>query len=212
MKRMLIAATALAVAATLTNCGGDDELESPGTNEPTSTPPATSASQSASPSPTVDREAWRSKFTDEQLREFDYALRTWERFGELMEPYRRESGDPDDVRRIFETYTYNPTGFTDSYIASYVEGGVRQLGPPTPVYVTGRKIEVNKKGSLVEFDQCTDYSTLKLERNGKPIKDASPATHNTAILRVQMGYDAGTQAREGGWRVLTSKVVDKPCE
>lgn len=77
MKRMGIAATALALAATLTGCAGDDEPESLDTNEPATTPSVTSAPTSPSPSPTVDRDAWRSKLTNAQLREFDYALRTW---------------------------------------------------------------------------------------------------------------------------------------
>lgn len=210
MKRMGIAATALALAATLTGCAGDDEPESLDTNEPATTPSVTSAPTSPSPSPTVDRDAWRSKLTNAQLREFDYALRTWKRFGEQMAPYYRQPGDPDEVRRIFEQYTYNATAYTDSYIANYVQGGVRIIKSTTPLYVAGRKIELNKKGGLIEFDQCTDYRDVEMRRNGKPIPPGPK--NDTAILRVQMGYDPGTEAREGGWRVLTSKVVDKPCE
>lgn len=209
--RAWLAATAVAAVVLLTAAScGDDDPDGPGLNDPTSTPPSTSPSTSPTSSPSVDRDAWRSKFTEEQLREFDHALRDWERFGELLEPYEREPGDPDKVRRIYERYTYNATGYTDSYIASYVKGGVRLLTPPTPLYVTGKKITLNKKGSLVEFDQCTDYRKVDMRRNGKRVPFGVKS--DTATLRVQMSYDPGTASRDGGWRVFTSKVVDKPCE
>jgi predicted small lipoprotein YifL len=213
MKRTLFAATALALAATLTGCGGDDEPESPGSDGPPTTAPSTSPPQSSSPSPTVDRDAWREKFADKQLREFDYALREWQKYGRQMDAYRSHPPEnPEEVRRLFEKYSYNATALFDSYVMNYVEGGVRIVTPPEPLYITGRKIEVNKKGSLVEFDQCTDYTRLDIRRDGKPVKGAAPTTNDTAIIRAQMAYAPATETTEGGWRVLSSKVVDKPCE
>lgn len=210
--RAWLAATVVAAVVLLTAAScGDDDPDGPGLNDPTSTPPSTSASASPSPSPSVDRDAWRSKFTEKQLREFDDALRTWKRFGQLMEPHYRQPTDADKVRRIFQRYTYNATGYTDSYTANYLKGGVRVIKSTTPLYVTGRKVKLDKKGGLVEFDQCTDYREVDMRRNGKPMPTG--VKNDTAILRVQMAYDPGTSSREGGWRVFTSpKVVDKPCE
>ncbi|MDP3889749.1 hypothetical protein [Nocardioides sp.] len=211
MKRTLIAATVLALAGTLSSCAVDDEPKADPT--PTkSASPSPSASTTPTASPSADSDAWREEFTDEQLQEFDYALRKWRRYGELMDSHRSEPPeDPKDVREVFEKYTYNATGLFHSYVMNYVEGGVRIVTPPTPVSVTGRKIEANEKGSLVVFDQCNDYTTLDIRRDGKPIEGASPTKNDTAIIRVQMGYEPATDTLEGGWRILTSKVVDKPC-
>lgn len=214
MKRTLMAATALALAGNLAGCGDDggEPAADPTPNPSASTTSPTPATTEPSASPSVDPDAWRLKFTHQQLREFDYALREWERYGQLMDSHRSEPPDnPEDVREVFEQYTYNATGLFDSYVMNYVEGGVRIVTPPTPVSVTGRKIEANKKGSLVVFDQCNDYTTLDIRRDGKPIKGASPTKNDTAIIRVRMGYEPATDTLKGGWRILTSKVVDKPC-
>lgn len=197
----------LAVGAS--GCGGDDD---PGPDPDALPTPTTSAPTSAtttpteSTSPAAEPGAWRANFTEEQLTAYDRALATWKQFGELQERYQRSPVDRDTVLKFYERYTHNATALTDSYTVNFIEGGVRIPSQPTPLTWTGRKIELNPKGSLVEFDQCTDYTTLDIQRNGKPVKGAAPTKNPSAIVRVQMDSDA-----DGTWRLFTSKVVDKPC-
>jgi hypothetical protein len=202
---VLVAALGLGAAS----CRGDED---PGDDPGAQPTPTTSAATSATPtptettSPTPDPEAWRAKFTKDQLTAFDRALQVWNQYGELTERYRRDPVDRETAQDLFEKYTHNATALTASYEANFINGGVRQLSAPTALTWTGRKIELNSLGGLVEFDQCTDYTTLDIERDGKPIADAAPTKNPTAILRVQMDSDA-----KGNWRLLESKVVDKPC-
>lgn len=150
--------------------------------------------------------SWPADFNDTELRAFDAAIRTWKRYSELMERYRRDPVGRATVLKVYEEYTHNATALADSYVRNYVEGGVRQLSAPTPLSWTARMIELNDKGSLIEFDQCTDYTTLDLQRDGKPVEDTKPENDH-AILRVQMASDA-----EGTWRQLSTELVDEPCE
>ena len=205
---VLVAALALGAAS----CGGDED---PG-NDPGAQPtPTTSAPTSATPtqtptestSPTPDPEAWRAEYTKEQLTEYDRAAAAWDRFAELQDKYQRDPVDRETIRQLYENYTHNAAALTASYEAAYINGGVRTLTPPTPLTRTIRKIEVGDKGSLVEFDQCFDYTTVNIRQHGKPLAGALPTENDTAIIRIQMDSDA-----QGGWRVFSTKVVDKPCE
>ena len=213
MAQRHIVSTAVLVAALAlgaSGCGGDDDpgedpsaLPTATTSAPTS---ATTTPPTESTSPTTAPEAWRAKFSKEQLTAYDRALTTWKQFEEMQERYQRTPVDREIVLTFYERYTHNATALTDSYEANFIDGGVRIPSQPTPLTWTGRKVELNPKGSLVTFDQCTDYTTLDIQRNGKPVEDASPTDNASAIVRVQMDSDA-----EGSWRLFSSKVVDKPC-
>jgi hypothetical protein len=209
--RHAVSAAILVAAMTLgvSGCGGDDD---PG-NDPsalptptTSTPTSATTAPTESTSPTTNAEAWRAKFTKEQLTAYDRALAAWKQFEELQERYQRKPVDRETVLSFYERYTHNANALTDSYEANFINGGVRIPSQPTPLTWTGRKIELNAQGGLVEFDQCTDYTTLDIRRNGEPVANAAPTKNDSAIVRVQMDADA-----EGTWRLFTSKVVDKPC-
>ena len=205
---IMVAALGLGAAS----CGGGDD--DPG-NDPSAQPaPTSSAPTSATPtptptstSPTADPEAWRAEYTEEQLTTYDRAAAAWDRFRELQDRYQRQPVDRETIQQLYEKYTHNASALTASYEAAYINGGVRTLTPPTPLTRTVREISVNPKGSLVEFDQCFDYTTVDIRQNGKPLEGALPTKNDTAIIRIQMDSDA-----EGNWRVFTSKVVDKPCE
>lgn len=198
----------LALGAAGCGGGGDRPGGEPSRTTATASPSSTDSNGKPSPSTSASPalEVWREKFSSEQLIAYDQALATWKQYSAIMERYRREPVGRATVQKVFEQYTYNVTALTDSYVANYVKGGVRQLSPPTPRSWTGRKIKLNPKGSLVEFDQCTDYTTVDIRRNGRPIEGAAPTENDTAILRVQMSSDKG-----GSWRSLSTKVVDKAC-
>ncbi len=124
----LVAALGLGAAS----CGGDED---PG-NDPGAQPaPTTSAPTSATPtqtpteanSPTPDPEAWRAKYTKQQLTEYDRAAAAWDRFGELQDKYQRDPVDRETIRQLYEKYTHNAAALTASYEAAYVNGGVRTL-------------------------------------------------------------------------------------
>lgn len=211
-RRSISAILVAAVALGASSCSGDDD---PG-NDPGARPtPTTSATASAtttptpteSTSPTPNPDAWRAEYTKEQLTEYDRAAAAWDRFGELQDKYQREPVDRETVQKLYEKYTHNAAALTASYEAAYINGGIRTLTPPTPLARTVRKIVVGAKGSLVEFDQCFDYTTVDIRQNGKPLEGALPTENDTAIIRIQMDSDA-----KGDWRVFSTKVVDKPCE
>lgn len=157
-----------------------------------------------------DRDAWRADFSAEQVEAFDAALADHKRFGELMQPFEEEPADVDQVRPIFERYSMNPADDLASYVATFVDGGMRIIVPPEPLYVTGRSIDVNDKGGVVEFDQCTDYSVADVRRDGKAYEGARPTSNETAILRIRMISSTG-EGNRGVWQSMSAKVVDEPC-
>lgn len=203
---ILVAALTLGVSG----CGGDDDPGNDPSALPSPTAPASTSATTTAPtqqtSPTTNAEAWRATFTKEQLTAYDRALATWTQFEELQERYQRKPIDRETILRFYERYTHNANALTDSYEANFINGGVRIASQPTPLTRTARKVELNAHGGLVEFDQCTDYTTLDVRRNGEPVANAAPTKNDSAIVRVQMDADA-----EGTWRLFTFKVVDKPC-
>lgn len=180
-------------------------------DEPSKTArPAPMASTPAGP----DRDAWRAEFSAEQLQLFDGALRDWQEYNRLMAGFNSSPPkDVSEVNRTLERYhSIRSEVLFGAYVKSYVKGGVRMVHPPEALYVTGRKARGDANDGLVEFDQCTDYSVAKMERDGVPFNGA-PTSGKSAILQVTMsGEVAEGGARDTVWSIVSSKVVDEPCE
>ena len=205
---VLIAALALGASG----CGGEDDpgndasaLPTPTTSAPTSattTPPPESTSATAEP------EAWRAKFSKDQLAAYERALQVWKQYGEITGAYFREPPkDLETVRRTYERFTYNAAARYDSYVETVVDGGLRVVTPPEPISYRGRSITLDPKGDLVVVVQCNDYSNADYRRRGERIKpEVANSGRTTARQRIELGSDLA-----GTWRILEIETVDRTC-
>lgn len=197
MKRTLIAATALSLAATLTGCGGGDEPTAdptPTTESPS--PSATSPSATTTPEPT-----WDDKFSPAQMKRYRAARDRWLEFWEFYSEITRKGVDTPGARQGFEQYTMNPLGERSRFLDTYVRGGVRMEVAPEVLRTSAEKITQNQ----VDFNYCLDDTHSRtVNING----DVNPKPeHLRRLVTVQMVKAAG------GWRTLgylhSGKV--RPC-
>lgn len=201
------------VALGASGCSGDSPGAAPTNTVPTTVGSSPSASMSptatATESATPTQDAWRAKFSAKELAAMDGAIAAWQAYGEAIQPFYAEPGSEAEVRKIFERYSMSPDLDTANYVRGTIDGGVRQVRSPVPLYIRGKSVELNPKGSLATFVQCTDYSSALVTQNGKKVNPG--VTGDTAPITIQMSYSIKAPGRAPGWRVYTAKVVDKPC-
>lgn len=191
MKRTVIAATALALAGTLTGCGGDDEPKV----DPTPTE-STSPSATTTPEPT-----WDDKFSPAQMKRYRAARDRWLEYWSKYTEAARKGVDTPGVKQMFEQYTMNPLGERSRFLDTYVRGGVRMEVPPEVLWTSAEKITKNQ----VDFNYCLDDTNSRtVNTNG----DVNPKPEQLRrLVTVQMVKAAGA------WRTLGYLHEDKvrPC-
>lgn len=210
-RRTVSAILVAALALGASSCSGDDD---PGNDPSARSTPTTSAPTSAtttpadSISPTADAEAWRAKFSEDQLTAYERALQVWKQYSEITAAYFREPPkDLETVRRTYERFTYNPAARYDSYVETVVDGGLRVVTPPEPISYSGRSITLESEGDHVVLIQCNDYSNSDYRRNGERIEpEVANGGKTTALQRIELGSD-----QAGTWRILKIETVDQIC-
>ncbi|WP_408899819.1 hypothetical protein ACJ5H2_21790 (plasmid) [Nocardioides sp. R1-1] len=160
MKRTLIAATALALAGTLTGCGGDDEPKA----DPTPTE-STSPSATTTPEPT-----WDDKFSPAQMKRYRAARDRWLEFWAFYTEIARKGVDTPGVMQGFEKYTMSPLGERSAFLDSYVRGGARMEVPPEVLWTSATKIGKE----TVDFRYCLDNTNIRITVNGKVTPQKPP--------------------------------------
>lgn len=162
MKRMLIAATTLALAGTLSGCVGDDEPKA----EPT---PGESASASASESNTPDP-TWDDEFSPAQLKSYRAARDRWLEFWHFYTEITRKGEDTPGVKSGFEKYTMFSTSEYSSFLDSYVRSGARMDTPPEVLWTSATKIGKDR----VDFNYCLDNTNIRITVNGQVTPQEPP--------------------------------------
>jgi len=173
MKRTLIAATALALAATLAGCGGDDEPKA----DPTPTEPSTATpSPSASPTP---EPTWDNQFSPAQLKRYRAARDRWLEYWRFLNDAQRKGVDTPGVKATFEKYSMSPLTDYSRFLEIYVQGGARTEVPPKVLWTSASKIGP----TTVVFNYCLDHSDARITVNGNPNPIEPPYRR---LLTVQM--------------------------
>jgi hypothetical protein len=162
MKRTLIAATALALAGTLSSCGGDDEPQA----DPTPTKSASpTASATSTPEPT-----WDDKYSPAQLKRYRAARDRWLEFWRFYTDITRKGVDTPGVKSGFEQYSMFPTSEYSSFLDSYVRGGARMEVPPEVLWTSASRI----RKDTVDFNYCLDNTNIRITVNGKVTPQKKP--------------------------------------
>lgn len=193
MKRMLIAATALTLAGTLSGCGGDDEPKA----EPTPTESAsTSASESNTPEPT-----WDDEFSPAQMKNYRAARDRWLEYWKAYTQAARTGADTPGVKAMFEKYSLTPLGERSRFLDLYVRGGVRMEVPPKVLWTSAAKIQAK----TVIFNYCLDDTDSRtVNTNGDVNPRPNPLRR---LVTVQM------EKTSEGWKkrgYLNQEKV-RPC-
>ena len=176
-------------------CGGGNEPEADPTPIPTTSP-----TQSTSPTdpPGGPPEGWEDKFTRDQLNIYNAALGRWERYTELANEIYRKGKDTPEARAVLREYNLFWQRDIVTLAQVYDEAGTREERPPEPLWTYARSI----KPTQVVIIQCTNYSEVRITRNGEVI-DNKPK-HLVTPLVIQM-----TKPKGRDWMFEGSTLKDK---
>jgi len=175
MKRLLVAATTLALVVTLTGCGDSDPKSDP-TPSPT-VAPTTPAPTSAS---------WRDKYTSAQLKRYDAALGRWQSFWTQTNAVKQKGIDTPGVKAMYEEYSMTAVGDYAVFKNSYADHGARIEVPPVALWARAREIGT----SWVVIEQCTDYSKVRVTVNGDPVPQRGPDRRFVVVkMSKPQGHD-----------------------
>ncbi|MGE3412884.1 MAG: hypothetical protein AB7L91_11735 [Dehalococcoidia bacterium] len=200
MKRTLIAATTLALAGTLTGCGGDDQPESDAT-------PSTTAT--SSPTPTSDAGGppadWESNFSDEELAAAEAAMARWDEYRPLLDQIHMTGKLTPGAKATLQEYDFWWQRDMVTLGETYDKGGLRLVEGVEPLWSYAKSVRLNDDGTgEVVIVQCTNYEPLRYSRNGKPQEIEKPKHLITPLLITMTKPDG-----EHGWMHQESKLKDK---
>ncbi|GAW48040.1 MULTISPECIES: hypothetical protein [unclassified Nocardioides] len=175
MKRTVVAAIALTLAGTLAGCAGDDEPKT----KPTPSAP-TSSVPTASPTPTADPDAWRARFTPEQLKAYDAALQRFESYESRSEPIYAKGEATKAAQQLFRDYFPSPAWRVRfDELKTYEQYEVKITG--TPKVYWSRATKISDTGGSVTIRQCVDWREVKTTQHDKPTKPI--ASRQVPVLR-----------------------------
>lgn len=183
MKRILIAAAALALAGTVSACGGDDDPKA----EPT---PTKSASPSPTTPPTPDP-MWDNDFSPEQMQRYGAARDRWLEFWDFYTGAARKGVDTPGVRSGFEEYSMFPASEYSTFLDTYVRGGVRMEVPPKVLWTSASKIG---KVTII-FNYCLDQTNARTVNVNGEVDPKDPPLRR--LITVQMRNTAKGWLKQG---------------
>lgn len=167
----------MAIAVFLTACGGTTEDPSPSPTEP-----LTSA-----PSPSPSEASWRDDYTADQLANYDAALKRYEEFWSKDNDAKAKGADTPGVKAMYEDYSFTAAADYNLFVKSYVKGGVRLEVPPTALWFEAGEI----RDEWLTVVQCTDYSKMRLVKNGQTIPQGDLPPVRTIVVKMSKpkGHD-----------------------
>lgn len=161
-----VATAAILAGLTMTAaCGGNDD--------PAPLPPVTSStsSPSTSTSPTPTTPAWQSKYTKEQITEYEAALNRWSTYEQRSGPIWAAGKATPAAEALFKEFFLDPDSqFTT--LQTYDQAKVKTEGTPKVYWSKATAISDPKKagtrGMSITIQQCVDYRTRTVTTMGKP--------------------------------------------
>ena len=185
LRRSIISAVALgALALTAAACGGDDGPETLPT-------PTTSTSSTPEQSPTPTTPTWESEFTEEQLAEYNEALKRWDTYEQRSEPIWAAGKATPAAQALFKEFFLNSDEQFQT-LQSYEQVEVKIEGVPKVYWSKALAIGDPKKASQQSMTavirQCIDYRPTKTTQYGKPTKPVEsrqqPVLRDVHMLKV----------------------------
>lgn len=205
MKRTLIAA--LALAAGLAGCGGNEEpkTDPPPTSSPTASTTPTPTATAAAGGPPAD---WELKFSPSELSAAQEAMKRWEKFRRLSAEIYRQGKFTPGAKATLQEYDFWWQRNIVVLGETYDKGGLRREESVEALWSYVDSVRLNKDGTgAVTIVQCTNYEPLRYSRNGKPV-DIKKPKHLVTPLHITMTKPDV----EHGWMHQETKLKDKqPC-
>ena len=202
MAAALLAVSMLGVAG----CGGSDQKNEPASPTPSASP--TSPSSPATEEPGGPPTGWEDKYSADELNAYNAALARWQRYNELTEPIYKAGRDTPEARKIIREYELQWRRAISDLVQYYDKGGLRNEVPPSSLWTQAISVSLNPDGTgTVIIEQCTDYRSAVVTKDGKPAEGAIPK-HPITLLAVHMA-----KAKGNDWKVAALKLADKTsCE
>ena len=211
-RRRTTAAAALLAALTLgfSACGEDSDPDPDPSTSPTastSSPAPSTTSTAPTPSATGGAPAgWEDKYTHDELQAYQVALRRWQRYQQLAEPIDKAGKYTPEAEKVFKEYV--ATWQTSVLQLKDTErAGIRIEVPPAALWSIADSIKISKgiDGALMTIRQCTDYSKIRVTKNGEDISARVKPEHVYTPLLIEMTNLGGK------WKQLKTTVGKKPC-
>lgn len=187
-------------------CGGNDD--------PEPLPPVTSSpsSPSTSTSPTPTTPAWQSKYTEEQITEYEAALYRWSTYEQRSAPIWAAGKATPAAEALFREFFLDPDSqFTT--LKAYDRAKVKTEGTPKVYWSKATAISDPKKagtrGMSTTIQQCVDYRTRTVTTMGKPSELAKK--FQKPLLREIDLTKLGTMWLISGVDELSDRKA-KPCD
>ena len=140
-------------------CNGDSNADP----QPLPSTSTTSLPSSATTSPTPTPTGWESEFTDDQLAEYQEALRRWEDYERESEPLWANPKPSDATLKFFRSYFYAPEQM-QSLLERNAQVEIKIEGRSTVLWSRATRI----KASAVTIRQCVDFTSQRVTQFGEP--------------------------------------------
>lgn len=164
------------------SCDSGDPAAGP-SGEPTPGTQSQTTSTSPEASPTAS-EAWRSKYTPDQLKRFDAALERWQQFSARYNEAARRGVDTPGIEAMFGEYSTTAAVDYSAFLDQFVRGGARLEVPAVPIWFSAKEVGP----SWVVIKQCTDFSKVRVTVNGEVAKQPRPFRR---LITVRMSKTPG---------------------
>jgi hypothetical protein len=207
LRRTVAIATALAGLTLTAACGGNDD--------PETLPPATTSPSSSSPaiSPTPTTPAWESKFTKDQLAEYERALDRWTTYEQRSEPIWASGKATPAAEALFKEFFLNASGQYHT-LQTYELAKVKTEGTPKIYWSKATSISDPKKagtrGMSTVIQQCVNYRSRTVTAMGKP-SELAKKFQRPLIREISMIKVGNVTWRIAGVDDLSDRKAE-PCD
>lgn len=196
----VLAASLLLAAA----CGGGEPKGSPA-------PTSSSTLPTASSSPTTEETGgpptgWEDKYTADELEAYEAALARWQRFRQLLVPLEKEGKYTREAQTVLEEYRVSPPAGAHALRAVEKNGYRFEVANET-LWSVADSVQLSKgteiDGAVVVISQCTDYSGLRVTKNGQDVSAEVRPKHLETALLIKMTNLGGK------WKYIDSTLKDE---
>ena len=182
-------------------CGSSAQKGEPASPRPAApqTAPSSPATEETGGPPTD----WKDKYTADELRAYGTALSRWQRYQQLTEPIDETGKYTPEAEEVYREYVVT---WQTSVIQlrNAEKAGVHVEVPPEPLWTIAESVELKADGSgTVVIRQCTDYSKVRVTKNGAVVEDGVKPQHVVTPILIRMVTIGGK------WKYVETTVEDK---
>jgi len=185
-------------------CERDDPpvKPTPTTASPTTVPPTTTATPAHGGPPA----GWEEKYSAGELKAYKEALSRWQRFRQRLVRLEREGKHTAEAQRVFEEYRVSPQAGAHA-LRAVEKNGYRFEEPYEPLWSMAGPVQLSADGkadgAVVVIRQCTDYSAMRVTKDGQDVSAEVRPKHVVTTLLIKMTNLGGK------WKYVDSTLRDK---